>query len=171
VGRGGEVIADPDQARTLARIVEIREQQKALEAEGDRLVDVLKFSLAGASRLIAPGVGKVLWTAPSSRSTTAWKDVAAVLAGQLPEGSLEAAVEAHTRTDDGIRQFRITPAKEPPHDRTRRHRRRSSGPRSPRSRRSRSSSASSARATCRGCSPRTGSRSTGASASRRASTR
>jgi predicted phage-related endonuclease len=109
---GGEVIADADQARTLARVVEIREQQKALEAEGDRLVDVLKFSLAGASRLIAPGVGKVLWTAPSSRSTTAWKEVAAVLGGQLPEGSLEAAIEAHTRTDDGIRQFRITPAKE-----------------------------------------------------------
>lgn len=110
---GDEVIADPDQARTLARILEIDQLAKDLEAERDRLRDVLKFSMAGASRLVARGVGKVVLTAPSYPATTRWRDVAETLASQLPDGALEAAVEAHTtRATEPVRQFRVSPAKE-----------------------------------------------------------
>lgn len=110
---GEELIADPDQARTLARILEIDQLGKDLDAERDRLRDVLKFSMAGASRLIARGVGKVVLTKPSFPGSTAWKDVAETLAGQLPDGALEAAVDAHTtRATEPVRQFRVSPAKE-----------------------------------------------------------
>lgn len=110
---GDEVIADPDQARTLARILEIDQVGKDLEAERDRLRDVLKFSMAGASRLIARGVGKVVLTAPSFPATTRWREVAETLASQLPDGAFEAAAAAHTaRATEPVRQFRVSPAKE-----------------------------------------------------------
>lgn len=116
---GGEVTAGAEQAEALRRLIDIRAQVAQLEAEDARIVDVLKFSLAGASRLIAPGVGKVVWTAPGSRSAVAWKEVAAELrewiTDEYPQAADRiAAIEAeHTATTEGVRTFRVTPAKEP----------------------------------------------------------
>jgi putative phage-type endonuclease len=122
-----EVQADPDQAGVLARLLAIRSEVDRLEAEDKHLVNILKFSMAGAPRLYAPGVGKVLWTAPGERRSTSWKDVAADYRFRLEqdardrwEGDLLAAsiagldeIEAtHTTTAEGVRTFRVTPAKE-----------------------------------------------------------
>lgn len=113
---GPDVRADADQARVLARLLEIRATVKALEAEDDELVNLLKFSLAGAPRMFAPGVGKVLWTAPAERRTVAWKEVAAayreLLAGSvLATDDDLAAIEAEHTTTAELRTFRVTPAK------------------------------------------------------------
>ena len=55
----------------------IRAEIKALEAEDGNIVNALKFSMAGGARLYAPGVGRVLWTAPATRRSVKWKEVAA----------------------------------------------------------------------------------------------
>lgn len=126
---GPEVRADASQADALRRLLVIRDQVKRLEAEDDVIVNALKFSLAGAPRMFAPGVGKVLWTAPSERRTPAWKEIAAayraaiekelglVESGDMSETALPsredlAAIESlYTSVAEGVRQFRITPAK------------------------------------------------------------
>lgn len=123
---GPEERADASQAEAVARLLQIREQVRALEAEDASLVNALKFSMAGGSRLYAPGIGRVAWTAPSSRRTPQWKEIAAEYRFRLEQdirdrwdGDLLAqsladldAIEArHTTTAEGIRQFRITPAK------------------------------------------------------------
>ena len=119
-----EIQADADQARVLARILAIRAETERLEAEDRELVNVLKFSMAGASRLYARGVGSVLWTVPAERRTVAWKDVAAALrveirewdefirgAGGTPltDEELDGIVERFTKVDAGVRQFRVSP--------------------------------------------------------------
>lgn len=126
---GPEVEADADQSRVLARVLEIRGAVKALEAEDDELVNLLKFSLAGSSRMWARGVGKVLWTAPAERRTTKWAEVAAayreaierelemVDAGDMSETALPAladldAIQEENTTRAEVRTFRVTPAKE-----------------------------------------------------------
>lgn len=124
---GPEQVADDSQAAALARLLDIRDTVKRLEAEDDAIVNALKFSMAGGSRLYAKRVGKVLWTAPSERRTVAWKEVAAgyrkrleevvIRAGMDPDDArlaldeLDAIESLYTRLDAGIRQFRITPAK------------------------------------------------------------
>lgn len=127
---GPEDRADANQADAIARLLAIRDQMKILEAEDGELVNALKFSMAGGSRMYAPGIGRVLWTAPSSRSTVAWKDVAydlrraidnlIAVGGSAAETALAsvlgttdlAEVEAiHTTVAEGIRQFRVSPAK------------------------------------------------------------
>ena len=72
-----EYRADSSQADALERLLAIRAQVKALEAEDADLVNALAFTMAGASRLYAPGVGRVLWTAPTTKRTVRWKEVAA----------------------------------------------------------------------------------------------
>jgi len=122
---GPEVEADADQARVLARLLEIRGQVKSLEAEDDELVNLLKFSLAGASRLYARGVGRVTWTAPAERRTVAWKEVAAAyrkwieevtpgtgMALELDRPDLDWIEGLYTKVDEGVRQFRVSPEKE-----------------------------------------------------------
>lgn len=74
---GPEERADASQAAAVARLLAIRSQVKALEAEDDELVVALKFSMAGGSRLFAPGAGRIVWTAPTERRTVSWKEVAA----------------------------------------------------------------------------------------------
>ena len=129
---GPEVRADADQARVLGRILDIRSTVKSLEAEDDELVNLLKFSLAGAPRLFAPGVGRVIWTAPAERRTVAWKEVAATFravierahaaggdAGMWIEGLLSEGagttsldeIESLYTTSAEVRSFRVTPAK------------------------------------------------------------
>lgn len=108
---GPEERADASQADAIARLLRIREDVKRLEAEDGELVNALKFSMAGGSRMFAPGVGRVVWTAPSERRTVAWKDVVDELRSQVEESLLAGAIESHTTVAEGIRQFRITPAK------------------------------------------------------------
>lgn len=126
---GPEVQADADQARVLARLLNIRADVKRLEAEDDELVNLLKFSLAGSSRMYAPGVGKVLWTAPGERRTVAWKEVAAAYRGVIDRAraagidldqllsdaagttALDEIESLYTTVAEGVRTFRVTPAK------------------------------------------------------------
>lgn len=124
---GPEQVADPSQADALVRLLDIRDEVKRLEAEDDAIVNALKFSMAGGSRMYARGVGKVVWTAPGERRTVAWKEVAAgyrkrleevvIRAGMDPDDArmaleeLDTLESLYTRLESGIRQFRITPAK------------------------------------------------------------
>jgi putative phage-type endonuclease len=130
---GPEEIADASQAAAIARLVDIRAHMKALEVEDGELVNALKFSMAGGARLYAPRVGRVLWTAPSERRTVAWKEVAATYRGVLQrahaaggdaglwiEGLLSEAAgttslddieSLYTTVAEGLRTFRVTPAK------------------------------------------------------------
>lgn len=112
---GPEVQADADQARVLARILAIADETKALEAEDAELRNILKFSLAGAARMFAPGIGRVVHTAPGERRTVAWKEVAAAYRTVLEEHHLadvEAIESLYTRIEEGVRQFRVTPEKD-----------------------------------------------------------
>jgi hypothetical protein len=67
--------------------------------------------------MYAPGVGRIVHTAPSERRTVAWKDVAAelvdrfgLIAGIEQAEKLRAEVEAeHTTVAEGVRQFRVSP--------------------------------------------------------------
>jgi putative phage-type endonuclease len=120
---GPEERADASQADALARLLAIRDQIKRLEAEDGELVNALKFSMAGGSRLYAPGVGKVLWTAPSERRTVAWKEYALELERLAiewgnPSGpdQIAALREEHTTTAEGLRTFRVSPAKPAPEE-------------------------------------------------------
>lgn len=124
---GPPMTADADQRALLARLLEIRAEVKRLEAEEANLVIVLKQSMHGAARLQAPGVGTALWTPPTERRTTAWKAVAegyraaitelAKLPGAQPllDGlgmpDPETFESLHSRTEEGVRQFRPTPWK------------------------------------------------------------
>jgi putative phage-type endonuclease len=108
---GPEERADASQAEAIARLLRIREQAKALEVEDGELVNALKFSMAGGARMFAPGVGRIVWTAPSERRTTSWRDVVDELRSQVEESLLTGAIDAHTTVAEGIRQFRVTPAK------------------------------------------------------------
>jgi predicted phage-related endonuclease len=144
---GPEERADDSQAQAIARLLAIRAQMKALEAEDGELVNALKFSMAGGSRMYAPGVGRVVWTAPSSRTTVAWKEVASayrvalehardelrhvvnvgngatgaevldrVLSDQAGTTSLDDLEALYTTVVDGLRTFRVTPAKPAPEE-------------------------------------------------------
>jgi putative phage-type endonuclease len=114
---GPEEVADASQADAIARLLDIRARMKALEVEEGELVNALKFSMAGGARLYAPRVGKVVWTAPSSRTTVAWKDVVAEVRAWLVDdmpnlvAKLDEAEALHTSVAEGLRTFRVTPAK------------------------------------------------------------
>lgn len=124
---GPEERADASQAEAIARLLEIRAQMKDLEAEDGQLVNALKFSMAGGSRMYAPRVGRIVWTAPSDRRTVSWKDVAGEYRGALEEAIRSADLDVvalqeamreldeieanHTTVAEGLRTFRVTPAK------------------------------------------------------------
>lgn len=125
---GPEERADASQVDALARLLAIRAEVKDLEAEDAALVNALKFSMAGGSRLYAPGVGRILWTAPGERRTVAWKEVArgyrihleaVVMRAGLDADDARAALDEldaieaeHTTVAEGVRTFRPTPAKD-----------------------------------------------------------
>lgn len=124
---GPEERADASQAEALDRLLRIRAEVKALEAEDDALVNALKFSMAGGSRLYAPGVGRIVWTAPAERRDVKWKSVAAAyrewieeqtpgtgMAPELDRPDLDAIEAEHTEVKP-IRTFRPTPAKPEEH--------------------------------------------------------
>jgi putative phage-type endonuclease len=124
---GPEERADASQAEAIARVLDIRAQVKELEAEDGQLVNALKFSMAGGSRMYAPKVGRIVWTAPSDRRTVGWKDVAGEYRGALEEAIRASDLDAvalttalqeldeieanHTTVAEGLRTFRVTPAK------------------------------------------------------------
>lgn len=114
---GPEEVADASQADAIARLLDIRARMKELEAEDGELVNALKFSMAGGSRLYAPRVGRIVWTAPSDRRTVAWKDVAAELRELVIEHTpletsyLDSIEAEHTTVAEGLRTFRVSPAK------------------------------------------------------------
>lgn len=119
---GPEEVADASQADAIARLLAIRAQMKALEVEDGELVNALKFSMAGGARLYAPRVGRITWTAPAERRTTVWKDVVAEirtwLVDDMPDlvAALDEAEAAHTTVAEGLRTFRVTPAKPAPEE-------------------------------------------------------
>jgi putative phage-type endonuclease len=73
-----ELRADDNQRKLLADLLALRQRAGILQAEDERLVNVLKFTMAGSGRLNAPGIGRVNWTPPATIKSVAWKEVAAV---------------------------------------------------------------------------------------------
>lgn len=71
-----EFRADSDQTEVIRQLLDVKRKIATYEAEEDRLANVLKFSMAGAGRMLAPGVGRVIWTAPTKIRTVKWKEVA-----------------------------------------------------------------------------------------------
>jgi len=129
---GPEFRADAAQADAIARLLAIREQMKALEDEDGRIVSALKWSMAGASRMFAPGVGRIVWTAPFQARSTSWKQVASsirgvleavraiypdtlagILAQNLGTTDLDEIESLYTSVEER-RQFRVYPPKEKP---------------------------------------------------------
>lgn len=112
---GEEAIADDSQAAALARLLAIRAEVKRLEAEDATLVNALKWSMAGASRLVAPGVGRIVHTAPATTRSVKWREVAqeyaALLEGSLPTEAIGRVIAEHTTERTG-RTFRPSPWKE-----------------------------------------------------------
>jgi len=72
-----EFRADPDQTEVIRQLLDVKRKISAFESEEERLTNVLKFSMAGAGRMVAPGVARVTWTAPTVVRSTKWKEVAA----------------------------------------------------------------------------------------------
>lgn len=116
-----DIMADDLQRKRLARLIEVRDTIKDLEREDAEIVAALAFSMAGSTRLNAPGIGKATWSAPSDRRTTKWKEVSAEyrieieMAAQahgdpLPE--FDAIELRHTTIEEGVRTFRLTREKE-----------------------------------------------------------
>lgn len=112
-----ELLAEPGQRDLLVRLIDCRTQAKELEKLDAELVNQLKFSMGG-SRLYAPGVGRVLWTAPHEKRTTKWKEVAGEFrimiqmayqasGDELPD--LDEVELQHTTVDPDARSFTVKP--------------------------------------------------------------
>jgi putative phage-type endonuclease len=71
-----EMRASDVQRDLLDSLIATRERIDALEASEDVLVNQIKDTMAGAGRLNAPGIGRVVWTAPTVVRSTKWKEVA-----------------------------------------------------------------------------------------------
>lgn len=106
--------ADAGQTSLVARILEVRAAKAQLDAEEDALINQLKFTMPGAGRLWAPGVGRVNWTAPYEVKTTKWKEVAGTFKTELAmfaaagqtSTDVEAVVAQYTSVKE-TRQFRV----------------------------------------------------------------
>jgi putative phage-type endonuclease len=72
-----DLIATPVQRQLIARLLETRRKLAELNAEDDRLRNVITDTMLGSARLYAPGLASVNWTAPYTRRTVRWKEVAA----------------------------------------------------------------------------------------------
>lgn len=91
--------ATAEEAALMADLLRTRAAAADLEREADRIINVLRFAM-GTNRVYAPGVARAVWTAPSVAKSTAWKDVAAELRGELEEAAWDAIIEAHTTTQE-----------------------------------------------------------------------
>jgi hypothetical protein len=111
---GPPMPADADQRALLARLLDVRAERDRLDAEDGNLVVALKQSMAGGMKLVAPGIGSVLWTAPFEKRTTSWKPIAEGLLAQLAAEQREALLSLYTKVETDVRQFRPTPWKETP---------------------------------------------------------
>ena len=103
-----ELAANDSQAEALVRLLEVRAVAAQLQAEDDAIVNALKFSMMGSSRLVARGVGKVVWTAPTQRKTVSWKSVVEQVRPLVDEQSLAEAIDHHTTVKDDVRSFLVT---------------------------------------------------------------
>jgi putative phage-type endonuclease len=72
-----EFRADADQTEVIRQLLDVKRKIATFESEEERLTNVIKFSMAGAGRMYAPGVARVIWTAPTVKRYTKWKEVAA----------------------------------------------------------------------------------------------
>jgi putative phage-type endonuclease len=125
---GPEEIADASQAEAVARLLAIRARIKELEHEDGEIVNALKFSMAGGTRLYAPKAGRVYWSAPADRRAVAWKEVAAALRAEVVrlrerftddngflmnahDERLDAIESLYTTVAEGVRSFRVVPVK------------------------------------------------------------
>lgn len=120
-----ELRADDNQRKLLSDLLDIRARQSVLQAEEERLTNVLKFTMAGSGKLNAPGIGRVNWTAPTIVKRTSWKEVATayrtVIERTLQGGVVEidgvpysfpadlGALESLHQTETEQRTFRIVP--------------------------------------------------------------
>jgi putative phage-type endonuclease len=106
-----ELVADPEQRKLLDTFLRVRAARDHAEAEMERLANVIKFSMAGAGRLSARGLAKIIWTAPAEVKTVRWKDVAARLIELYEPEELDALLLEYTSVREA-RTFRVTDERE-----------------------------------------------------------
>lgn len=73
-----DLLADPQQRELVAQLLANRQRIVELNGEDERLVNLIKFTMAGSGRLTALGLARVVWTAPYKTSRKSWKEIAAV---------------------------------------------------------------------------------------------
>ena len=115
-----ELRADADQTEVIRQLLDVKRKIHTFESEADRLQNILMFTMAGGAKLFAPGVGSVTWTAPFTRRTTSWKEVAADYRHEL-EWMKESELtlidfgdteSKHTTVTENARTFRVKDERE-----------------------------------------------------------
>lgn len=99
-----ELIEAPDLADTLRTLLDMREQQKALDDDVSGIEVQIKARIGDAAGLIVPGVGKVTWKKAKDSTTTDWKALAHSF-NPTPE-----QIAAFDVTKPGSRRFLVTGA-------------------------------------------------------------
>lgn len=106
---GEELRADQAQAQAVQRMLDLNAEITRLEAERAATANALKFSMLGSTRLVARGVGKATWMAPTEAHSVRWKDVAAALRGELEEEAWSAIVSEFTSVTERSGWLKVTP--------------------------------------------------------------
>lgn len=99
-----ELIEAPDMADQLRALLDMREQQKALDDDVSGLEVAIKARIGDAAGIIVPGIGKVTWKKAKDSTTTDWKALAHSFS-PTPE-----QIAAFDVTKPGSRRFLVTGA-------------------------------------------------------------
>lgn len=93
------------QAASVARLAQIAETEKALEAEADKIKGELCAALGENDTLIRNGERLATWKQAKIAEKTDWKAVAAEMTDALDPEAADKIVKAHTFTVQGERRF------------------------------------------------------------------
>lgn len=107
-----QLTATDDQRALVEQLMRLRRAKELLEEEEAKLQNDIKMTMEGSSRLVVPGMATVVWTAPTTYTYVAWKDVAANYGRMLRDVGVTAEgladVEASATTvRDNKRSIRI----------------------------------------------------------------
>lgn len=116
-----QITASDDQRALVDRLLELRRAVKLLQGEDDKLVNDLKLTMGGASRLVVPGIANVIWTAPTTFTNVSWKEVASAYRKAIEEAAskpwmivddvewpdLDAIESLYSKVREDVRTIRI----------------------------------------------------------------